>query len=217
MLSPDLIESLEIEPPPPFKPLWNENDLPLPIINMKSSGQIMKRSCVWLLSHIGFDGASDQALSCLTDIAMHYFSNLSKCISGLVEKYLGVLSSEEILLETLALNGIPNPEDLETYLRLDIVRHGRRLESLRMKMDSAYKFLETGEDMDHLDDIKFESHNEQIISGNFFEDMGLDFLNLKDIGLDIRSVPLSLWNQKSEKPIRARVRRSLLTKYFLFI
>ncbi len=51
-----------------------------------------------------------------------------------------------------------------------------------------------------------------LFSGNLFEDMDIDFLNVKDMGLNFRSIPVSLWNRNSEKPIRARVRQSVLLK-----
>ncbi|KAJ3114244.1 hypothetical protein HDU96_002371 [Phlyctochytrium bullatum] len=42
------------------------------------------------------------------------------------------------------------------------------------------------------------------LSGNFFEDVGFDVLNLKDIGIDISSIPAELWNRKADRPVRLK-------------
>jgi hypothetical protein len=49
--------------------------------------------------------------------------------------------------------------------------------------------------------------DEIMSSGNFFNELGLDLLNFKELGMgDISSVPPTLWNLKAEKPLKARIR-----------
>jgi hypothetical protein len=34
-------------------------------------------------------------------------------------------------------------------------------------------------------DAEFGNHNENFVTGNIFEEVGIDVLNLKDLGLDV--------------------------------
>jgi transcriptional activator SPT7 len=211
MIVPDLLTSISSRPKVTYTPVYKEEQLPAPVINEETSLQLMKQICAWLAVHSGYDSCSDLALSTLTDVAAQFISNLCKTIRVYMDRS-STMSGEDVLLHTLQENGISEPEILQDYITHDIKRYGSKLEELRKKLESAFNYLENNDE----EDLDMDQNTEQLMSGNFLDVLGLDFLNLKEFGLDFSNIPLSLWNKKSDKPIRARVRRNILSKYFIF-
>ncbi|KAJ3056786.1 Transcriptional activator spt7 [Rhizophlyctis rosea] len=201
-------------PPPkpemqPYKPVRDEVSLPPLVLNAESAGSALKQIATMHLADAGFEAGNESAIAALTDTVGQYFMNLGKTMRVYLDKFGKTFSPEDILLHTLKENGVESPQQLDQFVTHDVKRHGAKLFDLRRKLDYAYKDL-VREAADG--DFQEEEASEQIMSGNFFEDLGVDFLNLKDLGLDITSVPTELWNRKSDKPIRARVRRRFIAQ-----
>ncbi|KAJ3251876.1 Transcriptional activator spt7 [Boothiomyces macroporosus] len=196
---------MNIPKPEPYTPLWDEKDLPPPVLNLNSSFQLIQKSCGYILSHIGFDSATEQALSTFSDIMMQLLYTAGRTMSAFIDKYGTIMQSEEILFHVLLELGVKDPIDLQTYINHDVIRYGNKLHELSRKLDYAWN--EFGQVQQ--DDIEFEDQQENFYSGNFLEGAGIDFLNLKDIGLDFH-IPMELWNRKADKPLTARVKRNLI-------
>jgi hypothetical protein len=47
------------------------------------------------------------------------------------------------------------------------------------------------------------------------DDLGIDFMNLKEF-VGFSNIPLAVWNKKSDKKVKAKVRRTLIAAYFRF-
>ena len=47
-----------------------------------------------------------------------------------------------------------------------------------------------------------EEEAELIMSGNLLAGLGIDLLNLQELGLDMSQVPLEIWNKKASRPVR---------------
>ncbi len=58
-----------------------------------------------------------------------------------------------------------------------------------------------------MEDIQMEDNQDLLLTGNMFEELGIDLLNVKELGIDMTSIPVDLWNKKAEKPIKARLIR----------
>ncbi|KAJ3299782.1 Transcriptional activator spt7 [Borealophlyctis nickersoniae] len=200
-------ESPLVPPKSPHPPIPVRRDLPPLTVNAASAASVLKQVSSIHLAQSGFDAATDSGLSTLADVAAQYFMNLGKTLRAYLDKYGRTLSAEDILLHVLKENGVDNVGQLGSFIRHDVDRYGDKMHDLRRKLDVAYK-NSLREPTDE-DDVEIEESREEIMSGHFFEDLGFDVLNLKDCGIDIGGVPAELWNRKAEKPIRARVRRTI--------
>ncbi|KAJ3190884.1 Transcriptional activator spt7 [Irineochytrium annulatum] len=100
-----------------------------------------------------------------------------------------ILAKEDILELALQANGVESPDKLFTYIRFDVERYGLKLRDLQRRLESAYsELLQVTGQANNTDDMDLDDAEEQIISGNFFEDMGIDVLHLKELGIEISSV-----------------------------
>jgi transcriptional activator SPT7 len=193
LLPPDLFSSLGLPTPPPYEPVWKEENLPPVYMNSQSSFELMKRTSVLILAHSGFDSTlinavtSEQALDCFAEIACNYFMGLIQTLRLYMDRFGTTMSVRDILLHVLSENGIQDIDNMDGYIKQDVFRHGKKLQDLRKRLEAAYNELENG-DAEMQDDIQIESHYDQIITGNLFDDLGVDFLNLKDAGLDFKNV-----------------------------
>ncbi|KAJ3046126.1 Transcriptional activator spt7 [Rhizophlyctis rosea] len=201
-------------PPPPFQPYRatrDESTLPPLVMNNISAGNSLRHIATMHLAHAGFEAGNAIAIATLTDAAEQYFLNIGRTMRVYLDKFGKAFTPETILTHVLRENGIDAASHLDTFMRVDIQRHGAKLVDLRKKLDYAYKdMVRTRSDQEVADDdFQDEDAQEQIMSGNFFGDLGVDFLNLGELGLGFTNVPTEIWNRKSERPIRARVRRRL--------
>ncbi|KAI9349453.1 hypothetical protein DFJ73DRAFT_833617 [Zopfochytrium polystomum] len=189
-------------------PAWFNQTCSSP--DLLTAESIMRQITAQLLAHAGFDSAHQSTVSILTEIGIQYFQNLGKTLKLYVDKFSLTIAPEKLLLMSLQANGIDSAERLDQYVRFDILRYGLKLHDLRRRLEAASKALdETLEDKDNTD-INFDEVDNNIMSGNFFEEMGIDLLNLQDLGLDFTSIPTELWNKKSDNPIR--IRRNIVAK-----
>ncbi|KIJ15637.1 hypothetical protein PAXINDRAFT_169074 [Paxillus involutus ATCC 200175] len=134
-------------------------------------------------------GASAAALEVLTGVTSEFFLNVGRTLRFLCDKYARTMTPEEIILHTLFESGITKIQDLERYIKDDVVRHGARLTDLEKKLVSAYREATSVDVLD--DDALFGvgSEDEESESafamglGGFSDALSEDFLGLKELGI----------------------------------
>ncbi|TFK50878.1 hypothetical protein OE88DRAFT_1660007 [Heliocybe sulcata] len=160
-----------------------------------------------ILEHAGFQGTSKAALDVLAGVTSEYLQNVGRTLRFLVDRYSGNMTAEEIILHTLFESGTTKIQDLERYVKDDIVRYGSRLGELEKKLSTAYSDAAADEVMD--DDALFaheddENEDGAFVMGNFADALGDDFLGLKELGiadefgLSSLSVPKKLLRGKNK-------------------
>ncbi|KZT22458.1 hypothetical protein NEOLEDRAFT_1097621 [Neolentinus lepideus HHB14362 ss-1] len=160
-----------------------------------------------ILEHAGFQGTSKAALDVLAGVASEYLQNVGRTLRFLVDRYSGNMTAEEIILHTLFESGTTKIQDLERYVKDDIIRYGSRLGELEKKLVNAYSEAATDEALD--DDALFaheddEHEDSAFVMGNFADALGDDFLGLKELGiadefgLSSLSIPKKLLKGKSK-------------------
>ncbi|KAI9059886.1 hypothetical protein FKP32DRAFT_1613921 [Trametes sanguinea] len=112
-----------------------------------------------VLEHAGFQGSSKMALDVLTSVTAEYLFNVGRTIRFLCDKYGNKMTAEQIILHTLFESGITRINDLERYIRDDVVRYGGRLSELEKKLANAYREATTEEAWD--DDALFRMEGEE--------------------------------------------------------
>ncbi|ORY39389.1 hypothetical protein BCR33DRAFT_788396 [Rhizoclosmatium globosum] len=171
--------------PPPRVPPPSKTDaersarMPDFVVTPDAADAIMTQLTSRLLMHTGFDAIQGSALAILNDIGIQYMQNLGKTLRLYVDKEDQTLSHEDILKRTLQVNGVENANKLDLYVRNDIQRYSVKLFDLKKKLS---------------------------LIGNFLEDLGVDFLNLKDLGIDVTSIPLEVWNRKADSASKIKKR-----------
>ena len=63
-----------------------------------------------------------------------------------------------------------------------------------------------------MEDVQLEDYEDVFVSGAMFDELGVDMFNVKEMGIDMTSIPVDLWNKKAEKPIKSRLIRQPLRK-----
>jgi len=93
-------------------------------------------------------------------------------------------------------------------MKNSIHKFNSKLIDLKKKLDYTYTDLcspQKGQGM--YDDDGFMDDDDAFISGNFGEDIGVDFFGFKQMGIDISNIPTELWRKKADHPIRSRIRQ----------
>ncbi|KAF9235279.1 hypothetical protein BU15DRAFT_89630 [Melanogaster broomeanus] len=142
-----------------------------------------------VLEHAGFQGSSGVALDVLTGVTSEFFLNVGRTLRFLCDKYARTMTPEEIILHTLFESGTTKIQDLERYIKDDVIRHGARLVDLEKKLVGAYHEATSVDVLD--DDALFGSGSEDEQSesaftmglGGFSEALSEDFLGLKELGI----------------------------------
>ncbi|KIK92999.1 hypothetical protein PAXRUDRAFT_26504 [Paxillus rubicundulus Ve08.2h10] len=142
-----------------------------------------------VLEHAGFQGTSAAALDVMTGVTSEFFLNVGRTLRFLCDKYARTMTPEEIILHTLFESGITKIQDLERYIKDDVVRHGARLADLEKKLVSAYREATSVDVLD--DDALFGAGSEDEESesafamglGGFSDALSEDFLGLKELGI----------------------------------
>ncbi|KAF9222438.1 hypothetical protein BS17DRAFT_735927 [Gyrodon lividus] len=142
-----------------------------------------------VLEHAGFQGTSAAALDVLTGVTSEFFLNVGRTLRFLCDKYAMTMTPEEIILHTLFESGIAKIQDLERYIKDDVVRHGARLVDLEKKLVGAYREATSVDVLD--DDALFGAGSEDEESestfamglGGFSDALSEDFLGLKELGI----------------------------------
>ncbi|KAI0325865.1 hypothetical protein GY45DRAFT_1374421 [Cubamyces sp. BRFM 1775] len=138
-----------------------------------------------VLEHAGFQGTSKMALDVLASVTAEYLFNVGRTIRFLCDKYGNKMTAEEIILHTLFESGITRINDLERYVKDDVVRYGGRLAELEKKLANAYREATAEEawDDDALFRMEGEEEDGEFVMGHFAESFGEDFLGLKELGI----------------------------------
>ncbi|KAI8971000.1 hypothetical protein BD414DRAFT_501326 [Trametes punicea] len=138
-----------------------------------------------VLEHAGFQGTSKMALDVLSSVTAEYLYNVGRTIRYLCDKYGNKMTAEQIILHTLFESGITRINDLERYIRDDVIRYGGRLSELEKKLANAYREATTEEAWDDEALFRMEGEEEEgeFVMGNFAESFGEDFLGLKELGI----------------------------------
>ncbi|KAI0752833.1 hypothetical protein C8Q80DRAFT_1351282 [Daedaleopsis nitida] len=154
-------------------------------------GQQNANDCLhWMgskvLEHAGFQGTSKMALDVLSSVTAEYLYNVGRTIRFLCDKYGNQMTAEEIILHTLFESGITRINDLERYIKDDVIRYGGRLSELEKKLANAYREATTEEAWDDEALFRMEGDEEEegeFVMGNFADSYGDDFFGLKELGI----------------------------------
>ncbi|KAI9452359.1 hypothetical protein BJY52DRAFT_1124430, partial [Lactarius psammicola] len=154
-------------------------------------GEMAAEKCMqWvnrkILEHIGFQGSSQLALDVFTGITVEYLANVGRTFRFYLDKYSNTMTSEEIILHSLFESGVSRIQNLERYITDDIVRHGNRLNDLEKKIVNVYQEFTSTEAID--DDALFANEDDEeeesaFVMGQFTDDIGEDFLGLRELGI----------------------------------
>jgi transcriptional activator SPT7 len=154
-------------------------------------GEMAAEKCMqWvnrkILEHIGFQGSSQLAVDALSGITVEYLANVGRTFRFYLDKYSNTMTSEEIILHSLFESGVSRIQNLERYITDDIVRHGNRLNDLEKKIVNVYQEFTSAEAID--DDTLFANEDDEeeesaFVMGQFTDDIGEDFLGLRELGI----------------------------------
>ncbi|OCF45433.1 hypothetical protein I317_00679 [Kwoniella heveanensis CBS 569] len=142
----------------------------------------LKRASAGLLAHAGFEGANETALDLFTRAAVDHLQNMGRTFRLLLDGFSNKMTSEEIVLHALHQNGQVQTQDLETYLKDDIEREETKVAEMQRKIRQAFKEVTTAPVIE--DDMMFANNGEMLTDGNFADELGEDFLGLRDLGID---------------------------------
>ncbi|OAX33132.1 hypothetical protein K503DRAFT_794579 [Rhizopogon vinicolor AM-OR11-026] len=153
-------------------------------VGEKNADECLKWMNRKVLEHAGFQGTSGVALDVIAGVTSEYLLNVGRSLRFLCDKYAKSMTSEEIILHTLFESGITKIQDLERYIKDDVVRHGARLVDLEKKLVGAYR--EAVEVLD--DDALFAGEDDEedesaFVMGGFSDSLGDDFLGLRELGI----------------------------------
>lgn len=194
-----------------YKPITPLNHLPKLVINEMSAQSCLRQALSTILLSVGFEHTLESTLSVFMDIFKDQILRIGKT----VRTYLDLKSSswplEKIVLHSLYENGM-DQYVLDEFIKYDVIKQANKTHDLRLKLVYAYNDMMNLLNYDDSDAIEHDDAVERIMSGNFMEEMGVDFLNLRDFGLEFVNVPTNLWNKKADKPIKARVRYKIAKK-----
>ncbi|KAI9507752.1 hypothetical protein F5148DRAFT_1202423 [Russula earlei] len=154
-------------------------------------GELATEKCIqWvnrkILEHVGFQGSSQLALDVLSGITVEYLSNVGRTFRFYLDKYSNMMTSEEIILHSLFESGVSRIQGLEKYITDDVVRHGNRLNELEKKITNVYQEFTSTEAID--DEALFANEDDEeeesaFVMGQFTDDIGEDFLGLRELGI----------------------------------
>ncbi|KAG1734488.1 hypothetical protein EDB19DRAFT_2040881 [Suillus lakei] len=131
-------------------------------------------------------GTSSAALDVMVGVTSEYLLNVGRTLRFMCDKYAKSMTPEEIILHTLFESGVTRIQDLERYIKDDVVRHGSRLVDLEKKLVGAYREATQVEVLD--DDALFAGEDDEedesaFVMGGFSDSLGDDFLGLRELGI----------------------------------
>ncbi|KAG1892955.1 uncharacterized protein F5891DRAFT_1209440 [Suillus fuscotomentosus] len=155
-------------------------------VGEKNADECLKWMNRKVLEHEGFQGTSGAALDVLVGVTSEYFLNVGRTLRFMCDKYAKSMTPEEIILHTLFESGVTRIQDLERYIKDDVVRHGSRLVDLEKKLVGAYREATQVEVLD--DDALFAGEDDEedesaFVMGGFSDSLGDDFLGLRELGI----------------------------------
>ncbi|KAF8132050.1 hypothetical protein EV363DRAFT_1449731 [Boletus edulis] len=165
--------------------------------NIELGGEQAVHCLRWMngrvLEHAGFQGTTASSLDVLTGATSEFLLNVGRTLRFLCDKYGKTMTPEEIILHTLFESGITKIQDLERYIKDDVIRHGARLTDLEKKLVNAFREATFVDVLD--DDALFGAGSEDEESettfamglGGFSEAFDEDFLGLRELGIAAES------------------------------
>ena len=201
---------LEDEPDKPvvarLQPTRSANELPPFLLDYNSCFKLCVQKVAFILEHQGFDCGSINAVEVLAEIMGNSMTNSARLFKQYLDQFGHNMSMSEITLKTLEQFNTA-PKALSRYCGDELDRYGRKLKTTGDRLQQAYfdyqRRLPTN--IDNNEEILVDEEN--ILDGNLMSQIGIDFYNLKEIGLDC-AVPYSLWKSKSQP----RVKQSFFPK-----
>ncbi|KAK8869732.1 hypothetical protein IAR55_000300 [Kwoniella newhampshirensis] len=141
-----------------------------------------KKAAAGMLAHAGFEGANETALDLLTRVAVDHLQNMGRTFRLLLDGFSHKMTSEEIILHALHENGQVETQHLESHLKDEIERESVKVAEMQRKIRLAFKEVATAPVIG--DDMIFADNGEMLLDGNFADELGEDFLGLRDLGID---------------------------------
>lgn len=179
----------------------------------------LRKSAAKVAMHTGFEATEPLAINTLTQIAERYMLNLAKSMKLHRESASrNRLSDKSIVLLTLLENGIERPDDLYTFVVERAVKQKAKLKDLRQKLSGFVKEL-LRPSLQNLSEQNFENNSEQFMTGDFANEIGDDFLGLKELGLDKEfkmlssSIPTYLLHSRLQNSLSSADPVNKSTKY----
>ncbi|WVR05165.1 hypothetical protein IAU60_002177 [Kwoniella sp. DSM 27419] len=167
----------------------------------------MKQASAGLLAHAGFEGANEAALDLFTRVAVDHLHNIGRTFRLLVDGFSNKMTAEEITLHALHENGQIATQDLESHLKDEVEREGAKVAEMQRKIRQAFKEAMTAPVIQ--DDMMFGNDGEMLVDGNFADELGEDFLGLRDLGIDKEfglsslTVPSALFYGRKKRAVDA--------------
>lgn len=182
--------------------------LPPLIMNERTGRILLKKYIAEIFAHTGFDMAQKEALEITIDVIIQYLHNIGHSLKLYIDHFAKDADFLTILEKVLEINKC-NPKSLYYHMKTGIQRFSVKLVDLRKKLDYTYKDLCSPQRSQAMyDEDGFMDDDDAFISGNFGEDIGVDFFGFKQMGIDISNIPAELWRKKADHPIRSRIRQA---------
>ncbi|WVQ78346.1 hypothetical protein IAT38_000431 [Cryptococcus sp. DSM 104549] len=143
---------------------------------------VVKQCAAGMLAHAGFEGANEMALDMFTRVAVDHLDGLGRTFRMLIDGFSNKMTPEELILHALHEQGQVEPRDLEAHLKDDIQRENVRVAEMQRKMRQAFKEIATAPTIE--DNMMFADNGEMLLDGNFADELGEDFLGLRELGID---------------------------------
>ncbi|KAE8541103.1 hypothetical protein D1P53_002457 [Cryptococcus gattii VGV] len=151
-------------------------------VGQEEAVRVMKKCSAGMLAHAGFEGANEMALDVFTRVAVDHLDGLGKTFKLLLDGFSHKMTPEEIILHVLHENGQVEPKDLEAHLKNDIEREDVKIAEMQRKMRQTFYEVATAPVIQ--DDMMFADDGEMLLDGNFADELGEDFLGLRELGID---------------------------------
>jgi len=177
-------------------------------MNERTGRILLKKYIAEIFAHTGFDMAQKEALEITIDVIIQYLHNIGHSLKLYIDQFAKDADFLTILEKVLEINKC-NPKSLYYHMKTGIHRFSAKLVDLRKKLDYTYKDLCSPQRSQAMyDEDGFMDDDDAFISGNFGEDIGVDFFGFKQMGIDISNIPAELWKKKADHPIRSRIRQA---------
>lgn len=166
-----------------------------------SSVSGLRRSVAKIAMHTGFESSQLTALDTLTEIAGDYMTNLARLYKDSLDDYEATASPEDRLVHSFRSMGISRPDTLVRYMTDDVVKTGRKLETMKNKFGSLLADMLRPTLANYKDD-QFVDGSDQFVLGEFSNELGDDYFGFKELGIDKElgvgniAVPFHLLQQK---------------------
>jgi len=182
--------------------------LPPLVMNEKTGRILLKKYISQIFAHTGFDNTQKEALEIAIDVLIQYIHNIGHSLKLYIDHFSKDTDFLTILEKVLAINQC-NPKNLYFYMKNSIQKFGTKLVDIRKKLDYTYTDLCSPQRNSSMyDEDGFMDDDDAFISGNFGEDIGIDFFGFKQMGIDVSNIPADLWRRKADHPVRSKIRQA---------